>query len=102
MSEDEFRFMNSRHWPARLNKQQVCWLLNCELHDLPALMKERLLVPLGRPADNGRKFFDPEAILANAQDRKWLVRMSEVIRTNWQDRNGLIENTGDQLKRLAA
>ena len=102
MSEDEFRFMNSRRWPARLDKQQVCWALNCEWHDLPALMRAKLIVPLGKPEKNGKKYFETEAILQESRDRKWLVKMSEAIRTNWQERNESAEDSGGALKKLAA
>lgn len=88
MSENEFRFMNSRHWPKRLDKQQLCWLLNCELHDLPALMRAKLVVPLGKPEKNGKKFFETADILERATDRKWLIRMTEAIRETWHGRNG--------------
>jgi len=32
-------------------------VLNCQPHDVPALIASRLLKPLGNPAQNGTKFF---------------------------------------------
>jgi hypothetical protein len=93
--------MNMRHWPVRLDKVQICLVLNCQPHDLSALMREALVVPLGNPASNGKKFFDTKAILALADDRKWLNKVTECIRRNWKNRNSNDE-TGSEDSRMAA
>jgi alpha-L-fucosidase 2 len=43
--------------PARLTVEQAAWVLNCQPHDVPVLVAERLLKPLGNPPVNGIKFF---------------------------------------------
>jgi hypothetical protein len=66
-------------------------------------MREKLIVPLGRPKRNGGKFFATEELLERTRDRKWLVKMTEAIRTNWADRNGdTDEDSGDKPNKLAA
>jgi hypothetical protein len=39
--------------PARLTAEQAAWLLNCQVHDIPALVAAKLIKPLGNPPQNG-------------------------------------------------
>ncbi len=32
--------------PARLTAEQAAWVLNCQVHDIPALVAAKLLKPL--------------------------------------------------------
>jgi hypothetical protein len=73
--------------PARLTAEQAAWVLNCQPHDIPALVAARLLKPLGNPPANGIKFFATAEVLDNTRDRQWLVRMSATIYQHWQKKN---------------
>ena len=73
--------------PARLTAEQAAWVLNCQLHDIPALVAAKLIKPLGNPPANGIKFFATADLLEATKDRHWLVRMSATIYQHWQKKN---------------
>jgi hypothetical protein len=88
MRDEQHKFlMLLGQLPARLTAEQTAWVLNCQAHDLPALMNARLLKPLGNPAPNSIKFFATVDILEASQDRQWLARMSATIYQHWQKKN---------------
>jgi hypothetical protein len=73
--------------PSRLTAEQAAWVLNCQSHDMPALVAARLLKPLGNPPPNGIKFFATADILELTKDRNWLVRVTSTINQHWQKKN---------------
>jgi hypothetical protein len=88
MSEDQQRFLSL--WgqsPARLTAEQAAWALNCQPHDVPALVAARLLKPLGNPAANGIKYFAAVEVAEHAKDRAWLARMTQAITQHWRNQN---------------
>jgi len=67
MKDDQHRFLSLLgQLPARLTAEQAGWVLNCQSHDIPALVSARLLKPLGNPAQNGAKFFATVDILGSS------------------------------------
>lgn len=87
MSNDQERFLMLRHLPGRLTADQAAWMLNCQPHDIPALVAARLLKPLGKPAGNCIKFFRTAEVLEGIQDRQWLARVSATIYEHWHKKN---------------
>jgi hypothetical protein len=88
MKEDQHRFLSLLgQLPARLTAEQTGWVLNCQLHDMPALVSSRLLKPLGNPAQNGSKFFCTADVLELLKDRSWLVKVTNTINQHWQGQN---------------
>jgi hypothetical protein len=73
--------------PLRLTAEQAGWVLNCQPHDIPALIHGRMLKPLGNPSANGTKYFATADLLEIAKDRSWLVKMTTTINTHWQKQN---------------
>ena len=73
--------------PARLMAEQAAWVLNCQPHDIPALVAARLLKPLGNPAANSVKFFATADLLESTKDRNWLVRVTSAINQHWHAKN---------------
>jgi hypothetical protein len=89
MKDDQHRFLSLMgQLPARLTAEQTGWVLNCQSHDVPALVNARLLKPLGNPSANGTKYFATAELLETAKDRAWLVKMTIAINTHWQKQNG--------------
>ena len=87
MRDDQHRFlMLLGQLPARLTAEQAAWVLNCQPHDIPALVAARLLKPLGNPPANGIKFFATVDYWKH-KDRNWLVRVSATIYQHWQKKN---------------
>ena len=88
MKDDQHRFLSLLgQLPVRLNAEQASWVLNCQPHDIPALMVARLLKPLGNPAQNSVKFFATADVLELAKDRSWLVKLTNTINQHWQKKN---------------
>jgi hypothetical protein len=73
--------------PARLTAEQAAWVLNCQPHDIPALVAAKLLKPLGNPAANSVKYFATDDLLENLKDRHWLTRVTSTIYLHWQHKN---------------
>jgi hypothetical protein len=93
MKEDQHRFLSLvGQLPARLTAEQTGWVLNCQPHDIPALIAARLLKPLGNPAQNGTKFFATVDILELLKDRSWLVKATNSINQHWQRQNARKKN----------
>jgi hypothetical protein len=88
MRDDQHRFlMLLGQLPARLTAEQAAWVLNCQPHDVPALVAARLLKPLGNPPVNGIKYFATADLLEQIKDHNWLVRVSATICQHWQKKN---------------
>jgi hypothetical protein len=88
VKEDQLRFVSLLgELPARLTAEQTAWVLNCQPHDIPALINARLLKPLGSPAQNSTKFFATVDILELLKDRSWLVKMTNTINQHWRNQN---------------
>lgn len=73
--------------PARLDVQQAALLLGFAEHDIPVLIKARLLKPLGSPAPNGIKWFSAAELETFARDRAWLDRATKAVQAHWKGRN---------------
>jgi hypothetical protein len=96
MKEDQHRFLSLLgQLPLRLTGEQAGWVLNCQPHDIPALIHARLLKPLGNPSANGTKYFATADLLETAKDRSWLVKMTSAINTHWQKQNGKKSRSAD-------
>ena len=96
MRDDQHKFlMLLGQLPARLTAEQTAWVLNCQPHDIPALMTARLLKPLGNPAQNSVKFFASADLLELTKDRAWLVKMTNIINQHWHRKNAAKRKTPD-------
>ena len=73
--------------PARLTVEQAAWLLGCQPHDVPILVANRLLRPLGNPPPNGIKFFATSDLLELAKDRSWLAKLTNTVNQHWRAKN---------------
>ena len=90
MKEEPRAFLSLlRHLPARLTVQQTAWVLNCQPHDIPALVAARLLKLLGNPLPNSIKFFAAADILESAQDRPWRTKVTATINLTGKIKNRL-------------
>jgi hypothetical protein len=88
MKEDQHRFLSLLgQLPVRLTAEQAGWVLNCQPHDIPALIHARMLKPLGNPSANGAKYFATADLLEITKDRAWLVKMTTAINQHWHRQN---------------
>jgi hypothetical protein len=73
--------------PARLDVNQAADILGFLPREIVILLKEGLLKPLGRPAQNGHKFFCTAEVSALAENREWLDKATRAVARHWKDRN---------------
>src|SRR5262249_9700342 len=73
--------------PARLDVNQSAEVLGFLPHEIPVLVRARLLKPLGRPASNGHKFFCTAEIIALSENREWLDKATRAVADHWRNRN---------------
>lgn len=73
--------------PARLDMPQAAALLGFAEHDIPILVKAKLLKPLGNPPLNGHKFFSAAELQSLAGDHEWLHKASRAVTQHWRRKN---------------
>jgi hypothetical protein len=81
------QFLNLKTPPARLTVEETAWHLGFSAHDIPILVANGLLKPLGHPPLSGAKFFAAAVIAELGRDEKWLARASDCIVQHWKSRN---------------
>jgi hypothetical protein len=73
--------------PARLTMEQAARLLGVQSHDIPVLVRCRLLKPLGAVGSNTVKYFARTTILEHSDDPVWLDKATRSLQGNWRARN---------------
>jgi hypothetical protein len=73
--------------PGRLTAEETARLLGFAGHDIPTLVKARLLPPLGDPPPNSPKFFAACEVEKFAGDRRWLDRATRAVAKHWREKN---------------
>lgn len=87
MQQDKERFLNLKVVPARLTAEETAWYLGFAPHDIPVLVANGLIKPLGHPADNAVKFFAFAAVEPLRSDTKWLSRATDAMLEHWRRKN---------------
>jgi predicted RNA polymerase sigma factor len=70
-----------------LTKAQTAKFLNMGMHDIPVLVRAGLLKPLGHPNDSNQKYFATADLVADAENREWLVQVCDVLYKHWYKMN---------------
>ena len=73
--------------PGRLNPSEAGWRLGFEPHDIPILIRVRLLKPLGRPPACSVKYFASIEIEELKRSARWLAKASDALRHHWKPKN---------------
>jgi hypothetical protein len=84
---DRIQFLNLSRLPGRLTVQESAWLLGFKAHDLPVLVRHRLLQPLGAPAKNGEKHFPAAQLERLSKDFGWMDVATATLSDYWKWRN---------------
>src|SRR5215831_7122884 len=84
---DQNKNLTSPQLPGRLNSEQAAARLGFAPHDIPVLVKAKLLSPLGKPAPNAIKFFAAVVIERLAGDDSWLAKATNAIYAYWLRQN---------------
>lgn len=87
MNPERKDFLELRVIPGRLTLQEAAWLLGFQDHDIPILVRAKLLRPLGKPAPNGQKFFARKDLIELVNDSGWLDRASQTLIRYHRERN---------------
>ena len=84
--------------PGRLDVEQTAALLGFQPHDVPVLIRAKLLKPLGNPAPNAPKYFAACDVRKLAHDRDMLDKATKTVGQHWRRKNGRfrLENTDPQ------
>jgi hypothetical protein len=72
---------------GRIDAKQTAQILGFQEHDIPVVVSEGLLEPLGKPGQNCRKYFARVQIMDLAEDAKWLSKATNVLYEHWQGKN---------------
>lgn len=72
---------------ARLNMTETALLLGFREHDIAPLVAVKLLMPLGKPAQDAPKYFATVDIVARADDCNWLSEATKALAKYWLCKN---------------
>jgi len=87
MDQQREQFLNLKTPPARLNVEETAWFLGFSPHDIPVLVSNGLLKPLGHPTDSTVKFFAFVTLQELRTDPKWLARATDKMIEHWRGKN---------------
>lgn len=94
--------MFTQGMPARLDSTRTAKVLGFQEHDVPVLVNRGLLQPLGKPAQNARKYFAAVEILALAGDPAWLNKATRILYHHWQEKNANRSSDESEAQPIAA
>ena len=83
----ELRCLAEFKVPGRIDSQRTAALLGFAEHDIPVLVAARLLKPLGKPSQNGVKWYSTEIIVELSHDHEWLDKATASVQKHWRDEN---------------
>jgi len=87
MTNEQLQFLNLRTLPGRLHVEEAAWYLGFAPHDIPILINRGLLKPLGKPPQNGVKYFATAVLGQLRTDANWLSRASYAVVAHWWSKN---------------
>lgn len=99
MDSERYQFINLSKMPGRLNTEEAAWCLGFSAHDIPILVANRLLKPLGNPPPNGGRYFSGSDIDRLRLDTKWLDKASALLIKHWRVKNDRKTSTPLKSKR---
>jgi hypothetical protein len=81
------RFLNLRHFPARMTMEEVAAFFRMSPHDVPILVASGLLKPLGDPVQSSVKYFATVVLKELAENVEWLHQATVAIQGHWAMKN---------------
>jgi hypothetical protein len=83
---EEVRRLAESKVPGRIDSRRTSALLGFAEHDIPVLVSARLLKPLGKPAQNGVKWYSTEYIVKLSRDGEWLDKATATVQRYWKQK----------------
>jgi hypothetical protein len=87
MKDDIHKFLGLLRLPGRLTTEQCAYRLGFAPHEIPILVKARLLTPLGRPSQQAVKYFAASEIEGLAAKSDFLHRATKTLYAYWHSQN---------------
>ena len=87
MDSERYQFINLAKLPGRLIPEEAAWCLGFSAHDIPILIANNLLKPLGNPPPNGGRYFSGSEIDRLRVDTKWCDRACALLIKLWKVKN---------------
>jgi hypothetical protein len=87
MHPDKIVLLNAQRLPVRLSSNEAAILLGIAEHDIPILIRSRLLKPAGNPTPNSQKVFAAATIQALFEDVEWVDKATKALAKHWKDQN---------------
>jgi hypothetical protein len=76
-----------RPWPACIGVEEASKILGWPLYFFPVLVRTGHLKPLGKPAQNSRKWFAAAEIERLSRDMAWLDKAVRIVEKHVHDLN---------------
>ena len=96
MNPDLERFLNLRHLPQQVSAAEAAGVIGKSPHEIPILVANGLLKPLGHPAPNGPKYFLTSALIDLERDAKWHGKVNDVLQEYWRNKNARKQDSPDE------
>jgi hypothetical protein len=90
------RYLNMRHLPARMTSEEVAKFFRMAPHDIPVLVANGLLTPLGEPLQSSVKYFATVVIKDLCENVDWLHEATKVLQGHWVAKNARRSNNSSQ------
>jgi len=78
---------HDRRWPACVGVEEASKIFGWPLYFLPLLIRAGHIKPLGKPAQNGRKWFASVELERLSQDKDWLDKAIRIVEKHVHDAN---------------
>jgi hypothetical protein len=76
----------ARH-TGRMKPEEAAYVLGVQPHDIPILIRAKLLKPLANPPPNAVKYFAATKIQRLAADEQWLEKATKNLNNYWAEQN---------------
>jgi hypothetical protein len=84
---NEFNIQIEPGTPARVDVSRAAKILGVNEHDIPTLVRARLLKPLGNPVQSACKYFATCELARLANSVDFLDRATRAISQHWKKKN---------------
>lgn len=86
MNQEQKDFLNLRHFPGVLSREQVAWRLGLNVAEIDILLAAGKLTPLGKPKKNSKKVF-ANSDVERCLDSDFLAHAQKCIANFWEKKN---------------
>jgi hypothetical protein len=87
MNDEMAKLLTLVRLPGRLNYEQTAPVLGFHPHEIPVLVKAKLLKPLGNPTPQSVKFFAASDVEKCSRDTDWLNKATKALYSFWATQN---------------